>query len=94
MQIQSAHASGLQGLSSAQNGLAQATTAVAAPEQPKPAQAQATQDTVTLSANATAQTDKTSALVSAVQSEQQGEASVKVIEAANETIGSLIDIEV
>ncbi|ABE55060.1 conserved hypothetical methyl-accepting chemotaxis protein [Shewanella denitrificans OS217] len=94
MQIQSAHASGLQGLSSAQSGLAQATTAVAAPEQPKPAQAQATQDTVTLSANATAQTDKTSALVSAVQSEQQGEASVKVIEAANETIGSLIDIEV
>jgi hypothetical protein len=92
MQIQSAHASGLQGLSSAQSGLAQATTAVAAPEQPKPAQA--TQDTVTLSANATAQTDKTSALVSAVQSEQQGEASVKVIEAANETIGSLIDIEV
>jgi hypothetical protein len=92
MQIQSAHASGLQGLSNAQSGLAQATTAVAAPEQPKPAQA--TQDTVTLSANAMAQTDKTSALVSAVQSEQQGEASVKVIEAANETIGSLIDIEV
>ncbi|MBB1270444.1 chemotaxis protein [Shewanella sp. SR44-3] len=94
MQIQSAYASGLQGLSSAQSGLAQATTAVAAPEPPKPAQAQATQDTVTLSANAVAQTDKTSALVSAVQSEQQGEASVKVIEAASETVGSLIDIEV
>jgi hypothetical protein len=94
MQIQSAYASGVQGLNSAQSGLAQATTAVAAPEQPKPAQAQATQDTVTLSANAVSQSDKTSALVSSVQSEQQGGASAKVIEAASETIGSLIDIEV
>lgn len=92
MQIQSAYASGVQGLNSAQSGLAQATTAVAAPEQPKPAQA--TQDTVTLSANAVSQTDKTSALVSAIESEQQGEASVKVIEAASETVGSIIDIEV
>ena len=89
MQIQSAYSSGVQGLQSAQQGLAQATTAVAAPD-PKPT---AQQDTVTLSSRAVEQSDKTSALVSAVESQQQGEASVKVIEAASETVGSIINIE-
>ena len=92
MQIQSAYSSGVQGLQSSQQGLAQATTAVAAPD-PKPTAPPAQQDTVTLSSRAVDQSDKTSALVSAVESQQQGEASVKVIEAASETVGSIINIE-
>ncbi|QIR14751.1 chemotaxis protein [Shewanella aestuarii] len=93
MQIQSAYSSGVQGLQSAQQGIAQATTAVATPD-PKPTAAQSTQDTVTLSSRAVEQTDKNAALVSAVESQQQGEASVRVIEAASETVGSIINIEV
>ncbi|MBB1319051.1 chemotaxis protein [Shewanella sp. SR43-4] len=95
MQVQSAYSSGLQGLQSAQQGLAQATTSVATPDQQKPAVANAsTQDTVTLSSRAVDQTDTTAALVSATQSSNQAQASTRVIEEASETVGSLIDIEV
>ncbi|MGI2169869.1 chemotaxis protein [Shewanella sp. MF05960] len=94
MQVQSAYASGMQGLQSAQQGLAQATTSVAIPDQQKPAVPTSTQDTVTLSSQAVTANDQTSALISATESVNQGQASAKVIEAASETIGSLIDIEV
>ena len=94
MQVQSAYASGMQGLQSAQQGLAQATTSVAIPDQQKPAVPTSTQDTVTLSSQAVAPNDQASALISATESVNQGQASVKVIEAASETIGSLINIEV
>ncbi|GGP38205.1 chemotaxis protein [Shewanella saliphila] len=94
MQVQSAYASGMQGLQSAQQGLAQATTAVAIPDQQKPAVSASTQDTVTLSSQAVSQSDQTSALIDATQSVNQAQASTKVIEAASETVGSLIDIEV
>tara|TARA_R110002126_G_scaffold36952_3_gene111845 strand:+ start:4830 stop:5117 length:288 start_codon:yes stop_codon:yes gene_type:complete len=95
MQVQSAYSSGLQGLQSAQQGLAQATTSVATPDQQKPAVANAsTQDTVTLSSRAVDQTDTIAALVSATQSSNQAQASTRVIEEASETVGSLIDIEV
>ncbi|MCT8986726.1 chemotaxis protein [Shewanella phaeophyticola] len=94
MQVQSAYASGMQGLQSAQQGLAQATTAVAIPDQQKPAVSASTQDTVTLSSQAMSQSDQTSALIDATQSVNQAQASTKVIEAASETVGSLIDIEV
>ncbi|WP_394131767.1 chemotaxis protein [Shewanella maritima] len=91
MQIPSAYASGTQALQNAQQGLAQATTTVAQPEKPNPT---AAQDTVTLSRQAVNQTDKTSALVSVVEAGQQGEAAVAVLETANETVGSIIDIKV
>ncbi|QHS13740.1 chemotaxis protein [Shewanella sp. Arc9-LZ] len=95
MQVQSAYASGMQGLQSAQQGLAQATTSVAMPDQQKPAVSNSpSQDTVTLSSRAVGQTDTTSALVSAIESSNQAQASAKVIEVASETVGSLIDIEV
>lgn len=94
MQVQSAYASGMQGLQSAQQGLAQATTAVATPDQQKPAVSASTQDTVTLSSQAVSQSDQTSALIDATQLVNQAQASTKVIEAASETVGSLIDIEV
>ncbi|ABI72041.1 chemotaxis protein [Shewanella frigidimarina] len=95
MQVQSAYASGMQGLQSAQQGLAQATTSVATPDQQKPAVPNTSaQDTVTLSSRAVGQTDTTSALVSATESSNQAQASAKVIEVASETVGSLIDIEV
>ncbi|NKF52606.1 chemotaxis protein [Shewanella sp. WXL01] len=95
MQIPSASASGLQALQSAQQGLAQATTTVAQPD-PKP-QPEATEsqslksDTVTLSSQAQ---DKTSALIDATQAGHQGEVATRVIEAENETVGSLINISV
>ncbi|MDD8058015.1 MULTISPECIES: chemotaxis protein [Shewanella] len=94
MQVQSAYASGMQGLQSAQQGLAQATTSVATPDQQKPAVSASTQDTVTLSSQAVSQSDQTSALIDATQSVNQAQASTKVIEVASETVGSLIDIEV
>ena len=95
MQVQSAYASGVQGLQNAQQGLAQATTTVASPDQAKPAvPSQSPEDTVTLSSRAVGQTDTTSALVAATESLTQAQASVNVIETASETIGSLIDIEV
>jgi hypothetical protein len=95
MQVQSAYASGVQGLQSAQQGLAQATTSVAMPDQQKPAvPSSSTQETVTLSSRAVGQTDTTAALVSATESSSQAQASTKVIEVASETVGSLIDIQV
>lgn len=94
MQVQSAYASGMQGLQSAQQGLAQATTSVATPDQQKPAVSASTQDTVTLSSQAVSQSNQTSALIDATQSVNQAQASTKVIEVASETVGSLIDIEV
>ncbi|AZG36053.1 MULTISPECIES: chemotaxis protein [Shewanella] len=95
MQVQSAYASGVQGLQSAQQGLAQATTSVAMPDQQKPAvPSSSTQETVTLSSRAVGQTDTTAALVSATESSNQAQASSKVIEVASETVGSLIDIQV
>ncbi|MEH6464756.1 MAG: chemotaxis protein [Shewanella psychromarinicola] len=95
MQVQSAYASGVQGLQSAQQGLAQATTSVAMPDQQKPAvPSSSTQETVTLSSRAVGQTDTTAALVSATESSNQAQASTKVIEVASETVGSLIDIQV
>jgi hypothetical protein len=84
----------MQGLQSAQQGLAQATTSVATPDQQKPAVSASTQDTVTLSSQAVSQSDQTSALIDATQSVNQAQASTKVIEVASETVGSLIDIEV
>ncbi|MBR9727872.1 chemotaxis protein [Shewanella intestini] len=89
MQIPSASVSGSQALQSAQQGLAQATTAVAQPD-PRPIE----QDSVTLSSQAVSQTDTNTALISAIESEQQGEAATRVLEASNETIGSVIDISV
>jgi hypothetical protein len=95
MQVQSAYASGVQGLQSAQQGLAQATTSVAIPDQQKPSVPNtSTQDTVTLSSRAVGQTDTTAALVSATESSNQAQASIIVIEVAAEMVGSLIDIEV
>ncbi|PIW58653.1 chemotaxis protein [Shewanella sp. CG12_big_fil_rev_8_21_14_0_65_47_15] len=87
MQIQSAYSSGLQGLQSAQSGLTQATIDVA---KPTPTQS----STQTEPSKEVAQTDKTSALLSANESLRQGEASAKVIETDSETIGSIIDIKV
>ena len=49
---------------------------------------------MTLSAQAVAQSDQASALISATESLNQAQASTKVIETASETLGSLIDIEV
>ncbi|QSX35257.1 chemotaxis protein [Shewanella avicenniae] len=89
MQIQSAFYAGVQGLQSAQNGLTQATVDVARPTENEQS------ETATLQATEAAQsTDKTGALVSAMASQQQGEAAVNVIDRANETVGSIIDIEV
>lgn len=76
--------SGTQGLQAAQSGLTQATIDVA-----RPTQNQATQ---TESERPVEETDKTEALVSAIESQQQGEASARVIEAGSQTVGSLIDI--
>lgn len=87
MQIQSAYASGLQGLQSAQSGLTQATIDVA-----KPSQAQSAAPTET--AKAVDEPDKTSALLSANESLRQGEASSEVLERGSETIGSIINIKV
>ncbi|KFZ37241.1 chemotaxis protein [Shewanella mangrovi] len=89
MQVQSAFYAGVQGLQSAQNGLTQATVDVARPtenEQSESASVQANE--------AVQSSDKTGALVSALESQRQGEASVNVIDRANETLGSIIDIEV
>ncbi|MCH1923815.1 chemotaxis protein [Shewanella sp. C32] len=85
MQIQSAFSAGVQGLQNAQNGLMQATVEVAKPTENQQAQS---------GVEAPQTTDKTGAIVSALASERQGEASANVISRVNETIGSIIDIEV
>ncbi|QYK10947.1 chemotaxis protein [Shewanella mangrovisoli] len=87
MQIQSAYASGLQGLQTAQSGLTQATIDVA-----KPSPSQSTAPTET--AKAVDEPDKTSALLSANKSLRQGEASTEVLERESEAIGSIINIKV
>ncbi|MBO2670792.1 chemotaxis protein [Shewanella algae] len=84
MQIPSAFSAGVQGLQSAQSGLTQATVDIA-----RPAPAQQAD-----SARLVEEADKTSALVSALESKAQGQASVEVIERASDTLGSIIDIEV
>ncbi|MCL1143153.1 flagellar basal body rod C-terminal domain-containing protein [Shewanella gaetbuli] len=94
MNVQSAYSSGVQGLQSSQQGLAQATTAVAAPETQASTTPTVQEDTVTLSSQSTQSVDKNEAIVSAIESVQQGEASAKVIQAADNTVGSIIDIEV
>ncbi|MCH1931210.1 chemotaxis protein [Shewanella acanthi] len=87
MQIQSAYASGLQGLQTAQSGLTQATIDVA---KPAPSQTSSPQDPT----QAVEQVDKISALLSANESLRLGEASAKVLETDSETIGTLINIKV
>ncbi len=77
--------SGTQGLQAAQSGLTQATIDVARPTENQ-------QVTQTESDRPVEQTDKTEALVSALESRQQGEASARVIEAGSEVVGSIIDI--
>ncbi|CAM4103790.1 MULTISPECIES: hypothetical protein [Shewanella] len=89
MEIPSSFSSGLAGLQSAQSGLTQATVDVA-----KPSPQQASEAGGTETANPVNATDKTQALVSAIESKNQGEAAVEVLEAANETLGTVIDIEV
>lgn len=87
MQIPSSFASGLSGLQSAQSGLTQATVDVAKPS--------------ALNANAIAtdtyppveQTDHT-ALVSALESLHQAQATTEVIAVSSETLGTVIDIKV
>lgn len=85
MQIPPSNVSGLAGLQSAQSGLTQATIDIA-----KPADTNLQTD----DARAVEEPDKTQALVSAIESEQQGEAAVEVLEASSETIGTIIDLEV
>ncbi|TVP09843.1 chemotaxis protein [Shewanella sp. KCT] len=89
MEIPSSFSSGLAGLQSAQSGLTQATVDVAKPSQPQVSEAGGTETT-----NAVSATDKTEALVSAIESKNQGEAAVEVLETANETLGTVIDIKV
>ncbi|WP_394201872.1 chemotaxis protein [Shewanella waksmanii] len=86
MEIPSSFASGVAGLQSAQSGLTQATVDVAKPS--------TNQATATDSNRPVESTDKTQALVSALESGQQAEAAVEVIEASNETLGTIIDLEV
>ncbi|WP_417760605.1 chemotaxis protein [Shewanella sp.] len=85
MQIQSAFNAGVQGLQNAQNGLMQATIEVAKPTENQQAQS---------GVESPQAVDQTGAIVSALASERQGEASANVISRANEAIGSIIDIEV
>ncbi len=85
MQIPPSNISGLAGLQSAQSGLTQATIDVAKPTNT---------NLETDEARPVEETDKTQALVSAIEAEQQGEASVEVLEASSETVGTIIDLEV
>ncbi|PMG81067.1 chemotaxis protein [Shewanella sp. 10N.286.51.B7] len=94
MQIPSAMTSGIQGLQSAQNDLAQATTAVAAPEPTTTTPVKVEQDTVTLSSQATQSTDKVSAFIDAGQAVTQAQASAEVIDVASENVGTIIDLSV
>ena len=91
MQIPSSFSSGQAGLQSAQSGLTQATVDVATPNAPP---AQPTQSKETDQARPVENVDKNEALVSAIESKNQGEASAEVLETSSETIGSLINIEV
>ncbi|WP_110457751.1 chemotaxis protein [Shewanella algidipiscicola] len=88
MQIPSSFASGLSGLQSAQSGLTQATVDVA-----KPATSNTSASTTDTYAPV-AQTDKTHALVSSLESLNQAEAATEVIALSSETLGTVIDIKV
>lgn len=88
MQIPSSFASGLSGLQSAQSGLTQATVDVAKPSQPN------TNVSITDAYTPVAQTDKTQALVSSLESLNQAEAATEVIAVSSETLGTVIDIKV
>lgn len=92
MQIQPAFAAGIQGLQSAQSGLTQATVDVAQAVT-QPATTSST-DTSSAVAATPKSRDKTDALVSAMASQRQGEASVDVLQRENDALGSIIDIEV
>ncbi|MCL2919275.1 chemotaxis protein [Shewanella litorisediminis] len=83
MQIPPASVSGVNGFNSAQSGLTQATIDVARAEPAKQG--------AELKSDAP---DKTDALVKATQSVNQAEASAEVIDKADETIGTIIDIKV
>lgn len=83
MQIPPASVSGVNGFNSAQSDLSKATIDVARPE---PAQQSAD-----LKSDAP---DKTEALVKATEAVNQAEASAEVIETADETVGTIIDITV
>ncbi len=87
MQVNSAMSSGLGGLQSAQQGISQATTEVAKPTQTNQAVEEGKEQQAL-------QSDKTSALVAAKESENQAQASAEVVEAADETLGTVIDIKV
>ena len=94
MQIPTAAISGVQGLQSAQNDLAQATTPVAAPEPTTSTPVKVEQDTVTLSSQVSGTSDKVSALIDAEQAVTQAQASAEVIDVASENIGTIIDLSV
>ncbi|WP_394147945.1 chemotaxis protein [Shewanella atlantica] len=89
MEIPSSLSSGLSGLQKAQSGLTQATVDVA-----KPAQPQAEANLEADASRPVENVDKTQALVSAVEAQNQGEAAVEVLETSSETIGTIIDLEV
>lgn len=91
MQIQSAFAAGVQGLQAAQSGLTQATIDVA---QASVSPASSTSTDTSSAVASVSSPDTTNALVSAMASERQGEASVNVLQRASDTLGSIIDIEV
>ncbi|NMH63808.1 chemotaxis protein [Shewanella salipaludis] len=93
MQIQAGFSAGLQGLQQAQSGLTQATVDVARPSEPQTLTSGAASGAADSTSLASA-TDKTTALVSAVESLQQGEAAVAVVDAASDMLGSIIDLEV
>ena len=89
MQVNSAMQSGLAGIQSAQSGITQATTEVAKPTQTSQAVEEGKEQQGLQSGD-----DKTSALIAAKESENQGKASAEVVEAADETLGTVIDIKV
>jgi flagellar hook protein FlgE len=95
MQIPPSFSSGQAGLQSAQSGLTQATVDVATPTPaPTSAPSQPSQSTESSEARPVENVDKTEALVSAVEAQNQGEASAEVLETSSETLGTIINIEV
>ncbi|MEC4725283.1 chemotaxis protein [Shewanella sp. D64] len=91
MQIPPSYSSGQAGLQSAQSGLTQATVDVASPT---PAPSQSSQSAESGEARPIENVDKTEALISAVEAQNQGEASAEVLETSSETVGTIINIEV
>lgn len=89
MQVNSAMSSGLAGIQNAQQGISQATSEVAKPTQTNQAVEEGKEQQALQS-----ESDKTSALVAAKESENQARASAEVVEAADETLGTVIDIKV